>query len=94
VSQIPIARDIVAFRARRPQGVWTAAARIARTPAIAHAVTYNATVHPEFSEGGRLMLGFCVNADTWSRVFADAALYRPRFMTVRLPVIRHVRNPE
>jgi hypothetical protein len=84
VSQIPMARDIVAFRAGRPQGVWVTAARIARTPAIAHAITYNATVHPEFSEGGRLVLGFCVNADTWSRVFTDAALYRPRFMTVRL----------
>jgi hypothetical protein len=94
VSQVPMARDIVAFRAGRPQGVWAAAAHVARTPAIPHALTYNATVHPEFSKGGRLTLGFCVNADTWSRVYTDAALYRPRFMTVRLPVNRHVQNPE
>jgi hypothetical protein len=84
VSQVPMSRDIVAFRARRPQGAWDEGARIARTPEIAHGITYNATVHPEFSAGKRLILGFCVNADTWSRVFTDAALYRPRFMAVHL----------
>jgi hypothetical protein len=79
-----MSRDVVAFRADSPQGPWARAGRVARVPAIAHAITYNATVHPEFSTRDRLLLGFNVNADEWSRVFSDAALYRPRFMEIRL----------
>jgi hypothetical protein len=84
VTQVPMSRDIVAFRARSPQGEWARVGRVARVPAIAHAITYNATVHPEFSRGDELIVGFSVIADEWSRIFSDAALYRPRFMEIRL----------
>lgn len=85
VTQVPLSSDVVAFRAGAPEGPWTRIGRIASIPKIAHAFTYNATVHPEYSRGRRLVLGYNVNGETMSHVFADAALYRPRFMTVRLP---------
>jgi len=85
ISQVPMSRDIVAYHAHAPQGTWTRTGRIARIPAIPHAITYNATVHPEFSSNSTLILGYSVNADQWDRIFTDAALYRPRFMEIRLP---------
>ena len=85
VTQVPLSNDVVAFRAGAPQGPWARLGRIAAIPKIPHAFTYNATVHPEYSSGRRLVLGYNVNGETMSHVFADAALYRPRFMTVRLP---------
>jgi Domain of unknown function (DUF4185) len=85
ITQVPLSSEIDAFSARAPQGPWRRLGRIARIPEIAHAFTYNATVHPEYSRGRTLVLGYNVNGDDIGAVFADACLYRPRFMTVRLP---------
>jgi hypothetical protein len=85
VTQVPLSNDIVAFSATAPQGPWARTGTIAAIPKIPHAFTYNATVHPEYSRGRTLVVGYNVNGDAMSDVFADAALYRPRFMTVRLP---------
>jgi hypothetical protein len=74
---------IVGFVARSPQGPWRSIGDIAAIPHIDHAVTYNATVHTEYCTHGELVIGYNVNADSQSDVYADAALYRPRFMTVR-----------
>ena len=85
VTQVPLSNDIVALRAGAPQGPWKPIGRVASIPDIAQGFTYNATVHTEYSRGRTLVLGYNVNGDTMSAVFEDAALYRPRFMTVRLP---------
>ncbi len=84
VSQVPMSRDVIAFSSRTPQGPWHALGRVARVPAIPHAFTYNATIHKEYSAGKKLMLGYSVNAEDMEHVFSDAALYRPRFMTIEL----------
>jgi Domain of unknown function (DUF4185) len=84
ITQVPCSRDIVAFSARKPQGVWTAIGRVAEIPQIPHAITYNAVVHGEYSRGRALTLGYSVNGQTEDWVYADAALYRPRFMTIRI----------
>jgi Domain of unknown function (DUF4185) len=85
ITQSPLSNQIVAFRARSPQGRWERTGVVATIPPIAHAITYNATVHPEFSHGRELVVGYNVNGADMGAVFADASLYRPRFMTVVLP---------
>jgi Domain of unknown function (DUF4185) len=84
VTQVPMGREIVAAWSRHPTGPWEQRRLVARVPGIAGAFTYNATIHPEFSIGKRVMLGFNVNGLDMDRVFGDAALYRPRFMAIRL----------
>jgi hypothetical protein len=84
VTQAPMRREIVAYSSTHPAGPWTRRRIVARVPAIAGGFTYNATIHSEFSAGDRLMLGFNVNGLDWDRVFGDVALYRPRFMAIRL----------
>jgi hypothetical protein len=88
VSQEPMSRNVVALRARKPEGPWRAVGTIAEIPAVPHGITYNAIVHPEYSHGRTLLLGYCVNGESEDWVYADAALYRPRFMTVRLALSR------
>jgi hypothetical protein len=88
VSQVPMSRTLVALRAPRPQGPWRPAGRIAEIPPIPHAITYNAIVHPEYSHGRTLLIGYSVNGESEDSVYADAALYRPRFMTVRFGLSR------
>jgi hypothetical protein len=84
ITQVPWSRAIVAFRARKPRGDWVPLGRIAEIPKIPHAFTYNAVVHPEYSHGRTLVIGYSVNGESEDWVYADAALYRPSFMPVRL----------
>jgi hypothetical protein len=84
ISQVPMSREIDEFTASSPVGPWMGRHRIAATPQIAHAITYNAIVHPEYSHGRTEVVGYSVNAAEPNWVYTDAALYRPRFMTVRL----------
>lgn len=80
VTQVPLTRDIVEFAGPSPRGPWRRVGRIARIPGIPNAITYNATVHPEYSRPGRVVVGYCVMPDA----LTESALYRPRFMAVDL----------
>ena len=85
VTQLPCTREVDELSATRPQGPWTSRGQIAEIPRIPHAITYNAIVHQEFGvRRGRATLGYSVNGQTEDAVYADAALYRPRFMQIRL----------
>jgi hypothetical protein len=84
LTQLPCGRDVVAFSAGAPQGEWKAMGRVAQIPQIPHAITYNAVVHSEYSHGHELTLGYSVNGESMDWVYADASLYRPRFMTIDL----------
>jgi hypothetical protein len=84
ITEVPMSHEIDEFTASSPAGPWTGQHRIAGTPSIAHAITYNAIVHPEYSHGRTEVVGYSVNAAEPNWVYTDAALYRPRFMTVRL----------
>ena len=48
------------------------------------AFTYNAVAHPQTICGGRLLLSYNVNSLNPS-LLDDAAIYRPRFITVAWP---------
>lgn len=85
VTQIPMTRAIVAYVGASPIGPWRAGALVAAAPDIPHAFTYNATVHTEFSHGGWWVIGVNVNGRDMDHVFADADLYKPRFLSVRIP---------
>ena len=85
VSQVPMERNVLAFRGPSPAGPWTFDGTVARIPEIPGAISYNATVHPEFSGGGWWVLGFSVNGRRTDDVFGDADLYKPHFLAVRIP---------
>jgi Domain of unknown function (DUF4185) len=82
VTQVPMKRAVVVYSAATPAGPWSAPRVVARVPAIANAFTYNATLHPELSVGRRMILGYNVNALDLASVYADAGLYKPRFMEI------------
>jgi hypothetical protein len=85
ITQKPLTRSIVALRSTAPQGPWHAPTTIGTIPDIPSGFTYNATIHLELPQNRSLLLGYNVNATEESDLWTDAALYRPRFMTVRLP---------
>jgi hypothetical protein len=81
-----LGRQVTAYHASDPAGPWTDATVVATVPDPGPgAYTYNALVHPQFgdpADPGALLLSYNVNGDAaWS----DGLLYRPRFLTVRLP---------
>lgn len=84
ITQVPLSRDIIAFSSSTPRGDWAPVGRIASIPPIAHAITYNAIVHEDYSQGSTLTIGYSVNGESEEWVYANAALYRPRFMTVKV----------
>ena len=84
VTQVPCKSEVVAYTAQSPTGPWRARRTIATIPSTPNAVTYNAVVHSAFSQGGRLVLGYNVSGMSFSDVFSDASLYRPRFIEITL----------
>ncbi|CAL9607704.1 DUF4185 domain-containing protein [Streptomyces sp. enrichment culture] len=72
-----------------PTGPWHGPARDFTPPLPPGGVAaYNPQAHPELSGGGRLVLSYDVNwlepADAAAQVSGNVALYRPRFVTLRL----------
>lgn len=81
-----LGRQVTAYHATDPAGPWAAPTAIATVPDPGPtAYTYNALVHAQFADPAdpdALLLSYNVNGDAaWS----DGLLYRPRFLTVRLP---------
>jgi hypothetical protein len=85
VTQLPMQPDVFAYAGRSPAGPWTLQGIVAHLPEIPGAITYNATIHPEFSGNGSWVLGFNVTGRTMDALFSDADLYKPRFVTIRIP---------
>ncbi|MGC0328568.1 hypothetical protein RKD23_001558 [Streptomyces sp. SAI-170] len=72
-----------------PTGPWHGPSRGITPPLPRDGVAaYNPQAHPELSGGGRLVLSYDVNwlgtTDAAARINANVALYRPRFVTLRL----------
>ncbi len=81
-----LGRQVTAYHAANPAGPWTDATIIATVPDPGPtAYTYNALVHSQFvdpADPDALLLSYNVNGDA---AWTDGLLYRPRFLTVRLP---------
>ena len=67
-----------------PQGPWLTSVTAATIPDPGPGLyTYNATVHPEFNDGGQMLIGYSVNSTDGDHTSADS--YRPRFMSIPIP---------
>ena len=86
-QQINFGSLITVATAAAPWGPWGTPAVVYATPeplADPHVFTYNAVAHPELCENGELLVSYNVSSFAIDDLYADARLYRPRF--VRLPV--------
>ena len=87
ITQDPaLGAQILLYRAETPAGPWEEPAEPLATapPPLAGTFTYNAVAHPQYTAAGRLLISYNVNSLA-SEVMVDAAVYRPRFMTVPWP---------
>lgn len=85
-ARTPLSPDLYAFRACDPQGPFEDGVLLYVTPESDGAIgfTYNAHAHPQFTQDGELLISYNLNAYDIAHLFADADLYRPRFVRVRL----------
>ena len=84
VSQDPLGSTVNVWRAAQPWA-WGARATVTTLDPVVGGRTYNALVHPEFTDGDQLLISYNVIADNETLTMADASLYRPRFVRAALP---------
>jgi hypothetical protein len=83
----------VAYYASTPDGFDTASVHPIYTPPLRNGlIAYEYRIHPQFSSGGTVLIGYSTNTlnmdlACMSESFYDASIYRPRFLAVRLPGI-------
>lgn len=81
---------IVAYTSCSPTGPFVNQTELFRTPETGlwgsygdpNIITYNAHVHPQFSDDDELLISYNVNTLDNEQVFDDVTIYRPRFWTV------------
>lgn len=76
---------ILALRSCNPAGPWEQETVIYETPETVEGLsfTYNAHVHPQFTDESGLLISYNVNARDVAWIYADADLYRPRFIRLK-----------
>lgn len=80
-------RSVWARTARKPEGPWSDPVAVYDAPDEGPtAFMYAAKGHAPLSRPGELLVTYAVNAD-FGRVFAEASLYRPRFVRVPLTLL-------
>jgi hypothetical protein len=85
-THVPFSPNIVAFFAESPTGPFTEPLYVYRAPeARDQHIIYDARLHPELSEPGKLLISYNVNSLSLEEVHQDARIYRPRFIDVTLP---------
>jgi hypothetical protein len=80
-------QDVVAYFAEHPTGPWTDRTILytASEPDHENRFVYNAHAHPQFSREAELLITYNVNSLRFDDLYADADLYRARFVRVVLP---------
>ncbi|WP_461107374.1 DUF4185 domain-containing protein [Tessaracoccus terricola] len=84
--------SVVAYTSCSPTGPFTNKTELFRTPETGalgsygdpNIFTYNAHLHPEFSDDSEILVSYNVNTFDNEHVFDDVTIYRPRFWTVEL----------
>lgn len=64
---------------------WDPRETLTTLPDVEGGRTYNALVHPQFTNGDELLLSYNVTPTDPDDLWADASLYRPRFIRAALP---------
>lgn len=76
-----LSADIYLWDAASPTGPFTHKRKVYHTPqAGGNIFTYNATAHTEFMDGGKLLVGYCVNSFDGTDMYKNADNYRPYFI--------------
>lgn len=79
----PLSADIVAYRSRSLTGGFGEPVKLYTTPETGGNVfTYNAKAHPQLGRGSSLLITYNVNSFESDDLYADARLYRPRYIDV------------
>jgi hypothetical protein len=74
-----------------PSGPWSAPVLLYLCPEMARdkgVFSYAAKAHPWAANGNELVIGYCVNAWEFARLFRDETVYRPKFVRVQLKASR------
>lgn len=84
-----LGRQIFAYTADSPVGPWSAGKLLYVTPLpdTSNLFTYNALAHPQFLEDSCLLISYNTNSTRLEDHFADALIYRPRFIRVPMELI-------
>ncbi|MCI4063225.1 DUF5005 domain-containing protein [Micromonospora sp. R77] len=85
-NNVVFSPDVVAYTADSPTGPFTGPDYLYRAPenAAGH-IVYDADLHPELARPGRLLISYNVNDLDDAVTYADAGVYRPRFVEVDWP---------
>lgn len=83
-----IGDDLLLYTGQSPWGPWTRQGTMYTCPEHAayqqlgydQVYPYNSKGHPEFCSGGRMLVTYNVNSFNPPDVYADASIYRPRFL--------------
>jgi hypothetical protein len=87
-SHIPLNSSVVAYTADALTGPFTDPVELYRVPDTGDqrpVIVYDASLHPLLARPGKLLFSYNVNSLDPADVYADAALYRPRFVEVPWP---------
>lgn len=94
-SEPMLGRRTLARTASSPTGPWSAPSALFEAPEPAddrRLLVYASKGHAHLSRPGELLVSYAVNSTDFGQVFADASLYRPRF--VRVPLAKLPRPPD
>ncbi len=78
---------IMVRTSRRPEGPWSDPVHVYDVPDVKRHkkyFTYAAKGHAHLSRAGHLLISYVVNAHDFGAMIADASIYRPRFVRVKL----------
>jgi hypothetical protein len=87
-AHLPFNSAVVAYTADAPTGPFTDPVELFRAPETGDqrpVIVYDATLHPHLARPGTLLFSYNVNSLRRADVYADASLYRPRFVEVSWP---------
>ncbi|MEU6249573.1 DUF4185 domain-containing protein [Glycomyces sp. NPDC047010] len=83
----PLSADVVMYRADDLAGPYTGKTVLYSTPETGGNVfTYNAKAHPQLGDRDTLLITYNVNSFEGDDLYADAHLYRPRYIDVDLEI--------
>lgn len=91
----PFSNRIVLYTAQAPTGPWQGPVEIWQAPeANREVAAYNAFVHPQFAGPAGQLISYNLNhVHDPGALYADAALYRPRFIRADLELLVHRPSP-
>ncbi|MEU8299089.1 fibronectin type III domain-containing protein [Micromonospora sp. NPDC048909] len=85
-NNLVFSADLVAYSAAGPTGPFEGPDYLYRAPENeAGHIVYDADLHPELARPGKLLISYNVNNVDDAVAYADAGIYRPRFLEVDWP---------